>query len=48
MKRALALLFALLVLGKCLPGQNQPNLSDLDRIRLAEGFHLGEALGNRI
>jgi hypothetical protein len=44
------LLLVLLVLlaAPCVPAQDKPNISNVDRIRLAEAFNIGETLGNRV
>jgi hypothetical protein len=45
---ALLALLGLVALPPAVPGQKTPTLPDADRIRIAEGFRLPEALGNRI
>jgi hypothetical protein len=34
--------------GQIVPAQDEPRVSDIDRVRLAEAFRIGETLGNRI
>jgi len=48
MKIKLALIVLLLLAGVSGQAQQKPNLSQIDRIRLAEAFSLGDAIGNRI
>jgi len=48
MKNKLGMILLLLLAGLSAQAQQKPNISQIDRIRLAEAFTLGEALGNRI
>jgi hypothetical protein len=48
MKTKLALVFLLLLLARDILAQDKPALSEVDRVRLAEAFRIGETLGNRV
>lgn len=48
MQRAFGLSFLVFLMVQGVPAQQQPMLSKNDRIRLAEAFKLGDAVGNRI
>lgn len=48
MKIKLAPIVVLLLAFVCAQAQQKPNLSQIDRIRLAEAFSLGDAIGNRV
>jgi hypothetical protein len=48
MKTKVALLFLILLMCSQITAQETPRLADVDRVRLAEAFRIGEALGNRI
>ena len=42
------LLMVLLLFRQTTTAQNKPRVSDLDRVRLAEAFRIGDTLGNRL
>lgn len=48
MKIKLALIILVLSAPVCGQAQQKPNLSEIDRTRLAEAFSLGNAIGNRL
>jgi hypothetical protein len=48
MKTKLALTFAVLLAGSGVSARGNPNVPEVDRIRLAEAFRLGESLGDRV
>src|SRR5438128_10277898 len=48
MRRRLLLLLPVLLLVQTAPAQDSPRLSETDRVRLAEAFRLGAALGDKI
>jgi hypothetical protein len=41
-------LVAMLLMVHTVPAQEKPALREIDRVRLAEAFDIGEALGNRV
>ena len=48
MKTILAVAFIVLMLASGILAQDKPSVPEIDRIRLAEAFRLGESLGDRI
>lgn len=48
MKIRLAFALMLLLSAQSISAQQKPSLSDVDRIRIAEAFKVGQALGNRV
>ncbi|MGA9994135.1 MAG: hypothetical protein WBP93_01920 [Pyrinomonadaceae bacterium] len=48
MKAKLALVFLLLLSFENIAAQERPAVSEVDRVRLAEAFRIGDALGNRV
>ncbi|MGI9068593.1 MAG: hypothetical protein ACR2HX_19595 [Pyrinomonadaceae bacterium] len=48
MKTKLALTFVVLLYAHSALAQDKPNVPEIDRIRLAEAFRLGESLGDRV
>lgn len=48
MQRKLSLLLLVFFFFQSAPAQSKPALSETDRIRLAEAFRLGDAVGNKI
>lgn len=48
MKTKVALLFLALLICQHASAQERPRLADVDRVRLAEAFRIGEMLGNRV
>lgn len=48
MRNRLTLVLLLCLIPQTVPAQDKPSLSQIDRVRLAEAFRLGETLGNRI
>ncbi|HEV2826630.1 MAG TPA: hypothetical protein VGW76_03445 [Pyrinomonadaceae bacterium] len=47
-KTRLAIITLLLLLAPLVSAQNSPRLTDIDRVRLAEAFRLGDMLGNQL
>jgi hypothetical protein len=47
-KTAFLSVLLLLLCVPNMPGQQAPRLADIDRVRLAEAFRLGDTLGNRV
>jgi hypothetical protein len=48
MKTKLLLVLLALLVASSVLAQDKPNVPEVDRIRLAEAFRIGEALGNRV
>ncbi|MBA3247961.1 MAG: hypothetical protein H0T63_07750 [Pyrinomonadaceae bacterium] len=48
MKTKLALTFVVLLAANSVLAQDKPNVPEVDRLRLAEAFRLGESLGDRV
>ncbi|MEP6820483.1 MAG: hypothetical protein ABJA18_13185 [bacterium] len=48
LKSSLVLVLLLLLSPHTVPAQNKPRVADVDRVRLAEAFRIGETLGNRL
>jgi hypothetical protein len=48
MKIKLSLAFLILLITSSVLAQDKPNIADIDRIRLAEAFRIGETLGNKV
>jgi len=48
LKHAVLLLLLLLWLAPIISAQPVPRVAEIDRVRLAEAFRIGDALGNRV
>ena len=48
MRTKFVLVFILLLLADGISAQQKPSLPEIDRIRLAEAFRIGETLGDRV